>query len=37
MIARQSFGATAIRRRMMTGQSLRRGGFIWEVRRTLDE
>jgi hypothetical protein len=37
MSARRSFGTTAIRRRTMTEQPLRRDGFIWEVRRTLDE
>ncbi|PTL35624.1 hypothetical protein CLG94_07570 [Candidatus Methylomirabilis limnetica] len=37
MIARRSFGMTAIRRRTMTERPLQRDGFIWEVRRKLDE
>jgi hypothetical protein len=37
MIARRSFGTTAIRRRTMTERLLQRDGFIWEVRRKLDE
>ncbi len=37
MIARRSFGATAIRRHTMTERPLQRDGFIWDVRRTLDE
>jgi hypothetical protein len=37
MIARRSFGTTAIRRHTMTERSLQRDGFIWEVRSTLDE
>jgi len=37
MIARRSFGTTAIQRHAMTERPLRRDGFIWEVRRTLDE
>jgi hypothetical protein len=37
MIARRSFGTTAIRMRTMTERPLQRDGFIGEVRRTLDE
>jgi hypothetical protein len=37
MIARRSFGMTELRMRTMTGQPLQGGGFIWEVRRKLDE
>ena len=37
MITRRSFETTANRRHTMTGQRLQRDGFIWEVRRTLDE
>jgi hypothetical protein len=37
MIARRSFGTTAIRMRTMTERPLQRDGFIWEVRSTLDE
>jgi len=37
MIARRSFEMTAIRRRTMTERPPGRDGFIWEVRRTLDE
>ncbi|MGB4782026.1 MAG: hypothetical protein WBH61_08365 [Candidatus Methylomirabilis sp.] len=35
MIAKRSFGMTAIRRHAMTERPLRRDGFIWEVRRKL--
>jgi len=37
MIARQSFETTAMRMCAITERPLRRDGFIWEVRRTLDE
>ena len=37
MIARRSVGTTEIRRHTMTERPLQRDGFIWEVRRTLDE
>ena len=37
MIAKRPFGTTAIRRPTMTKQPLQRDGFIWKMRRTLDE
>ena len=37
IIARRSFGMTAMRRHTMTERRLQRDGFIWEVRRKLDE
>ena len=37
MIAMRSFRTTEIRMRTMTERPPRRGGFIWEVRRKLDE